>query len=42
MIQFEEESVMAAGGDMKTGKAAIAERKKKRRDGHVSLHYFKQ
>lgn len=30
MAQFEDES---AGGEMKTGKAAIAERKKKRREG---------
>lgn len=35
MVQFEEDALMAAGGDMKTGKAAIAERKKKRRDGNV-------
>ena len=34
MAQFEDES-LGSGGDVKTGKAAIAERKKKRREGMV-------
>lgn len=34
MAQFEEDTV-AGVGEMKTGKAAIAERKKKRREGQV-------
>lgn len=33
MTQFEDEN---AGGEMKTGKAAIAERKKKRREGKTT------
>ncbi|GMS80970.1 hypothetical protein PENTCL1PPCAC_3145, partial [Pristionchus entomophagus] len=33
MAQFEDEGGLAGGGEMKTGKAAIAERKKKRREG---------
>ncbi|CAD6199567.1 unnamed protein product [Caenorhabditis auriculariae] len=33
VAQFEEESI--GGGEMKTGKAAIAERKKKRREGQI-------
>ena len=36
MAQFEEDASMIGGGEMKTGKAAIAERKKKRREGQVS------
>ena len=36
MAQFEEDDSMVGGGEMKTGKAAIAERKKKRREGQVS------
>uniref|UniRef100_A0A158P902 Ryanodine receptor 44F n=1 Tax=Angiostrongylus cantonensis TaxID=6313 RepID=A0A158P902_ANGCA len=35
MAQFEEDAAMFGGGEMKTGKAAIAERKKKRREGQV-------
>lgn len=35
MAQFEDEGGLAGGGEMKTGKAAIAERKKKRREGQV-------
>ncbi|WKY11480.1 hypothetical protein Q1695_003218 [Nippostrongylus brasiliensis] len=35
MAQFEEDAAMVGGGEMKTGKAAIAERKKKRREGQV-------
>ncbi|KAK0411652.1 hypothetical protein QR680_005766 [Steinernema hermaphroditum] len=35
MAQFDEDAQNAGGGDMKTGKAAIAERKKKRREGQV-------
>jgi hypothetical protein len=36
MAQFEdEEGVMGGGAEMKTGKAAIAERKKRRREGQV-------
>ncbi|KAI6237110.1 hypothetical protein M3Y95_00230500 [Aphelenchoides besseyi] len=35
MAQFEEDVAMGGGGEMKTGKAAIAERKKKRREGQV-------
>ncbi|CAD5230370.1 unnamed protein product [Bursaphelenchus xylophilus] len=35
MAQFEEDAQMVGGGEMKTGKAAIAERKKKRREGQV-------
>ena len=34
MSQFEEDQAIG-GGEMKTGKAAIAERKKKRREGQV-------
>lgn len=34
MSQFEEDQAVG-GGEMKTGKAAIAERKKKRREGQV-------
>ncbi|TKR86985.1 hypothetical protein L596_011472 [Steinernema carpocapsae] len=34
MAQFDEEQ-SGTGGEMKTGKAAIAERKKKRREGQV-------
>uniref|UniRef100_A0A914NZ02 RyR/IP3R Homology associated domain-containing protein n=1 Tax=Panagrolaimus davidi TaxID=227884 RepID=A0A914NZ02_9BILA len=33
--QFEEDLAMVGGGEMKTGKAAIAERKKKRREGQA-------
>uniref|UniRef100_A0A1I7YC96 EF-hand domain-containing protein n=1 Tax=Steinernema glaseri TaxID=37863 RepID=A0A1I7YC96_9BILA len=35
MAQFDEDAQQAGGGDMKTGKAAIAERKKKRREGQL-------
>lgn len=35
MVQYEDESVAGGTGEMKTGKAAIAERKKKRREGQV-------
>ncbi|KAI6242082.1 Ryanodine receptor 1 [Aphelenchoides fujianensis] len=35
MAQFEEDAAMVGGAEMKTGKAAIAERKKKRREGQV-------
>lgn len=36
MAQFEEEDSLGAwGAEMKTGKAAIAERKKRRREGQV-------
>lgn len=35
VAQFEEDAAAMGGGDMKTGKAAIAERKKKRREGQV-------
>lgn len=35
MAQYEDESVAGGTGEMKTGKAAIAERKKKRREGQV-------
>lgn len=35
MAQFEEDAMMMGGGEVKTGKAAIAERKKKRREGQV-------
>ncbi|VDM52160.1 unnamed protein product [Angiostrongylus costaricensis] len=35
IAQFEEDAAMFGGGEMKTGKAAIAERKKKRREGQV-------
>lgn len=38
MAQFEEDASMIGGGEMKTGKAAIAERKKKRREGQVSTY----
>lgn len=39
MAQFEEDAAMVGGGEMKTGKAAIAERKKKRREGQVRLTF---
>ncbi|KAL4003146.1 RIH domain family protein [Acanthocheilonema viteae] len=35
MAQYEDESVIGGTGEMKTGKAAIAERKKKRREGQM-------
>lgn len=35
MAQYEDKSVTGGTGEMKTGKAAIAERKKKRREGQV-------
>ncbi|EJD76290.1 ryanodine Receptor TM 4-6 family protein [Loa loa] len=35
MAQYEDESVAGGTGEMKTGKAAIAERKKKRREGQM-------
>ncbi|ULT90420.1 hypothetical protein L3Y34_008632 [Caenorhabditis briggsae] len=35
VAQFEEDAAAMGGGDMKTGKAAIAERKKKRREGQI-------
>ncbi|KAM3723537.1 Ryanodine receptor [Dirofilaria immitis] len=35
MAQYEDESVAVGTGEMKTGKAAIAERKKKRREGQI-------
>jgi hypothetical protein len=35
MAQFEDESALVGGADMKSGKAAIAERKKKRREGQM-------
>ncbi|CAG9530378.1 unnamed protein product [Cercopithifilaria johnstoni] len=35
MAQYEDESVIGGTGEMKTGKAAIAERKKKRREGQI-------
>uniref|UniRef100_A0A9J2Q184 Uncharacterized protein n=1 Tax=Ascaris lumbricoides TaxID=6252 RepID=A0A9J2Q184_ASCLU len=35
MAQYEEGALAAGAGEMKTGKAAIAERKKKRREGQV-------
>ncbi|CAI4225083.1 unnamed protein product [Auanema sp. JU1783] len=35
VAQFEEDAAMVGGGEMKTGKAAIAERKKKRREGQA-------
>ncbi|CAB3399073.1 unnamed protein product [Caenorhabditis bovis] len=37
VAQFEEENGGVGGGDMKTGKAAIAERKKKRREGQDKM-----
>jgi hypothetical protein len=40
MAQFEEDALTSGGGEMKTGKAAIAERKKKRRDGQVMQSIF--
>lgn len=38
IAQFEEDLGFVGGGEMKTGKAAIAERKKKRREGQVSTY----
>ncbi|VDK67237.1 unnamed protein product [Onchocerca ochengi] len=35
MAQYEDESLAVSTGEMKTGKAAIAERKKKRREGQI-------
>ncbi|UMM36210.1 hypothetical protein L5515_008471 [Caenorhabditis briggsae] len=41
VAQFEEDAAAMGGGDMKTGKAAIAERKKKRREGQDKMkEYF--
>ena len=33
MAQFEDDAAMSGGGELKTGKAAVAERKKRRREG---------
>lgn len=42
MAQYEEGNMSFGTAEMKTGKAAIAERKKKRREGQVvSLEYLK-
>lgn len=35
MAQFEDEEMSSVGAEMKTGKAAIAERKKRRREGQA-------
>lgn len=40
MAQYEEGALAAGAGEMKTGKAAIAERKKKRREGQVFIYLF--